>query len=316
MAQNIQVPNADVVVWEPSDVSVSLANIRKYVEEQADTACRWYMQRKRMKAWFSQYMRVGAIVSTSLAALFPTAAQLIPSMPSATKSGLIPAMLVGLAAALLGADKAFGFSTGWIRYISTATSIRSALEQFRMEWALKSSQAATPPTKPEIADLIQSATAFRLAVEGYISKETHEWAVEFQSTLAQLEKDVADKFDRLSTQALQEVKDARDKLEQDRIRDGQDAKARQEAERPGSLELALPNGLSADDRVLQVRMEGDGVAVTDSVTGSRRWARIGLKPGHYRILVSGRKDGKPINDQTVCEIHPGQLLKVEIPIGA
>ncbi len=318
MAKNIEIGKAELA-WDAGDVPGSLAKLRQYVEEQADNASAWYLARKGTKSWFSRYMRLGVIVMTALGALLPIAAHLFksslsPAAADLATSSLIPALLVGLSAALLGADKAFGFSTGWIRYITTAAIIRKALEEFRIEWMLKSSQASSPPTNGQVADLVQAAKTFHLTVEGYVIDETRAWAVEFQNTLAQLEKDANEKFQQLTAQARQDAKDAKEAAEQQRARASDEAKAQSEAQRTGSIELSVPNSVAADDRTVRIQMEGEGLSFVDTVVGSPRWSRIGLKPGHYRVIVSAQASSKPITDQVVCEIKPGELLKTELKL--
>lgn len=314
MGRNIEIGSGETLLWDPADVPGSLEKLRKYVEDQANKASAWYLQRKGLKAWCSRYMRMGVIVATALGALFPIGAQLWAGTHAWAQSGLIPALLVGVAAALLGADRAFGFSTGWIRYITTAAVIRKALEEFRLDWMLKTSQASAPPTSEQLAELLQSAKTFRLAVEGHVIDETRAWAVEFQNTIAQLEKDTNEKFQQLSAQVQLEAKGARDKAEQQRAQSSQEAKAQADASRLGSIELSVANSAAADDRTMRVQLEGDGVSVVDTMVGSQRWSRIGLKPGHYRIIVSAQAGSKPINDQAVCEIRPGELLKAELKL--
>jgi len=75
---------------------------------------------------------------------------------------------------------------------------------------------------------------------------------------------------------------------------------------PGSIELVVPNSAAADDRTVRVQMEGDGVSVVDSMVGSQRWSRIGLKPGHYRVIVSAQAGKLPINDQDRLRDSPGR----------
>jgi SMODS and SLOG-associating 2TM effector domain 2 len=44
-------------------------------------------------------------------------------------------LLIAEAAGCVGLDRFFGYSTGWIRYITTAMAIEKSLEEYRMEWA-------------------------------------------------------------------------------------------------------------------------------------------------------------------------------------
>jgi hypothetical protein len=104
--------------------------------------------------------------------------------------------------------------------------------------------------------------------------ETRAWAVEFQNNLAQLEKDTNEKLEQVAAQVREQT--------------------RPQAPGSGSIEVSLPNSAAADDGTVKIEMEGEGVSVVDTIAGSRRWSRIGLKPGHYRLVVSAHELKLPI----------------------
>ena len=93
---------------------------------------------KQWKARFSRTIQLSVIVLTALAGLFPIVAYLAKDMkwPYLAESGLWPSFFVGIAATLIGIDRAFGLSSSWSRYVLTATSIRKMLEEFRLDCAL------------------------------------------------------------------------------------------------------------------------------------------------------------------------------------
>lgn len=43
-------------------------------------------------------------------------------------------IVLGIAAGLVMLDRFFGFSTAWVRYISTELHLRQILDEFRLDW--------------------------------------------------------------------------------------------------------------------------------------------------------------------------------------
>jgi hypothetical protein len=197
MAKNITISASPLapLLWDSANAGESLKTLCSYVEQEARGASEWYFSRKKTKAAISRWLRFTAIVLTALAGLLPIITNLYPAafarsgQAPGTSSGLWFSLAIGLAAALLGLDRFFGFSTGWIRYILAGTAIHKALEEFRMDWALLSAKLSAPPTADQIEALILRAKQFRLAIEDCVLEETKAWAAEFQSNLARLEKE-------------------------------------------------------------------------------------------------------------------------------
>ena len=290
--------------WDAANPSGSLAALRAYVEDEALKASNWYLQRKGTKALCSRYLRLGAIVAAAAGGLYPIGEVLDRAIDSsapptaAGSSGLWASLFVGFAAALVGLDKAFGFSTGWIRYMTTASVIRKSLEEFRMDWTLKLAEAGASPSAEKLLEFVQLAKRIRLAIEDQVLEETKAWASEFQNNLAQLEREV------------------RQQAEAQRSQADKDMKSMQESARPGSLELSVAKAKEADNYTFQVRLEGASSPVEATVVGSTSWGQLGLKPGHYKITVSASAKNKPVQAMALCEIAAGQLVKLakELPL--
>jgi hypothetical protein len=87
-------------------------------------------------------------------------------------SGPLASLFVGIAAALLGLDKAFGYSSGWTRYVLTGTSMTKLLQEFRMDWLALSTAAAGAPNEERQAAMIQRAKEFVSTIQGMIAQET------------------------------------------------------------------------------------------------------------------------------------------------
>src|SRR5581483_7884407 len=290
---NIQLGNPGSVTWQPGDPNASLARLLTYVESEADKATAWYWRNKRWKARCSRLIQISALILTALAGLFPVVAYLLKQMrwPYPSESGLWSSLFVGIAAALIGLNRTFGLSSGWTRYVLTATSIRKLLDEFRMDCALllcKTGQNATPD---EIATVVQRAKDFRLAVENAVLQETKDWATEFQNSVAQLEKEVKAQVDAL-------------KSELEKTKQGEAATA------SGSIELAIVSAQRADDGKFQILLEGkDGRVAEETLEATKKWVRIGIAPGHYRVTVQAAIGGKSVSTAMAVIIKAGEIAK-------
>ena len=181
--------------WDPDNPLTSLEKIRAYVIEEAAKSINWYWHAKRSKARPSYIIRFLAWVLAAVAGLLPILGGILTN--DTLNKPLWPSLLLGIAAALFGLDKTFGYSSGWARYVLTATNIRKTLEEFRMDWAQLMAKAGTKPKDEDVAELIARATRFRIDVERLILQETKEWVTEFQTNTAQTEKEITTQLSAL-----------------------------------------------------------------------------------------------------------------------
>lgn len=303
---NIQAAAPGVLQWKCDQIRPSLDALLIYVENEAGKAIRWYWESKRWKARLSRWIRLWALILTASAGLLPVASYIAKDLKLSTDavittSGLWSSALVGIAAALLGIDRAFGFSTGWARYVLAATEIRKRLEEFRMDWLALMAAASPNPSSDQVTALIQKAKEFRAAVESIVAQETKDWVTEFQSNMAQLEKDVKAQLDALKAQV--------DKTQE----------TQQAAAQPGSIEATIDNADKTKDFAFTVTLDGpDGVIVKDERTsGSKTWARLNVKPGQYRLVITATsQDNKPISATTVVLVKPLEVARpaIRLPI--
>jgi hypothetical protein len=209
--RNIRPEEPDRIEWDNDDPAKSLQKIRNAVEVEGQKAIDWYWQAKRWKTIPSQTIRFLALCLTAAAGLVPLVFLVMKNAgrPVNLDTGLLASLLLGLAAALLGLDKAFGYSSGWTRYVLTATSMTKLLHEFRMDWLTLSATAAVPPTTDQRVAMIQRAKEFLSTIQGMVAQETKDWATEFQSNMAQMEKDLKTQLDSLKAQVDKLPKDNR-----------------------------------------------------------------------------------------------------------
>lgn len=191
--------------WKDSDVENSLAELRRYVENEAQEQIAWYYAKKSRKAQVSTALRFAAILLFVMGGLVPIIkATLLPEVIRKLPFdfGQAGYLLIGVAAGCVGLDRFFGYSTGWIRYITTAMALEKSLEEYRMEWARNIVKLrGGSPNEQQLDQLIQTCEVFSLAIKGQVEEETKAWVTEFQSNLTQLEKDLQAKADEVKTKS-------------------------------------------------------------------------------------------------------------------
>ena len=299
--QNDVRPRAAVeVMWNSADPVQSLRDIRMAVEDEGQKAINWYWQSKKWKARLSRAIQFFALALTALAGIASIFVQVLRSLGVRISpnfdSGPIASLCVGLAAALLGMDKAFGLSSGWTRYVLTATSMTKILHEFRMEWVALVAVAQNPPTSQEQAGLIQRARDFISAIQSMVLQETKDWATEFQNNLAQMEKDLKSQLDTLKAQVEKSAKETED------------------ATKPGAIELTLTNADKTDGFHFDVTLEGTPGKFAESVSNAKVWTRINTAPGQYKVTIDAKAKGSPIATSTIIEVNPGETAKPSLAL--
>ncbi|PYQ81629.1 MAG: hypothetical protein DMG01_03500 [Acidobacteria bacterium] len=305
--KNISPEAPGALEWTCQDPAESLKRLLQYVESEADKAIAWYWQRKKSKAWLSRAVQFLAVVLTALAGIVPVASALLKDANVTPISPLWSSLLVGIAAALLGVDRAFGYSTGWARYVLAATAIRKSYEEFRMDWVALTAGAACPtPTPEQVAAMLQKAKDFRVGIEAIVQQETRDWVTEFQSSISQLEKEVKAQVEQLKAEAARALE------------------AQRAATGVGSMEVTVANADRTQGFTFMITVEGaDGVIVKDEqVASSRKWSRANVKPGQYNVRVSATSlagaaaPAGAVADSTVVIVKPGEIAKgaIELPL--
>jgi SMODS and SLOG-associating 2TM effector domain 2 len=169
-------------------------DIYQYAGQKADEAISWYLSKKTGKQRMAQILRFAAIVLTTVGGLIPLviASHVLPAPGNAAPAieyGQFGYIALALAGACVFLDKFFGFSSGWMRYITTAMKLQRMREEFNVDWAiLQSATHSAVPDATEREAMLKCAQTFLLAVMGEVESETTAWAAEYKSNLAELEK--------------------------------------------------------------------------------------------------------------------------------
>lgn len=272
------------------DVGPHLESIRQYAESKIHNELSWYFGKKKGLARTSQRLRFSAVVLSIFGGLVPLLIAMFGGRPSwpwlapvdDVRFGQLGYLFLAVAGGLLLLDKYFGYSTGWMRYIVAIQAIEKARESFRLDWAALSRKLVlTPagtPEHTEAADrMIQRARSVIVEVRDHSEKETQAWILEFQTNLAQFEKDL---------------------------------KSQMEAGRPGGIDVEVTDGNKADTPV-EVSLDG---MIADRFSGTA--GSIGyVAPGLHRVTAKAEKANRNYSASTLVNVGGGQICQVKITLG-
>ena len=147
----------------------------------------WYLNEKRSKSRWSRGLRVAAILLGAAGALIPLL-NLANNQVFDVRWGYVA---FALAAAAVALDRFFGFSSGWMRYLTTAVRLQRLLADFQLQWATRCARLeGTTPEPAQVAELLTLLRQVLSAILKEVERETISWAQEFQSNVGGIDRDL------------------------------------------------------------------------------------------------------------------------------
>jgi hypothetical protein len=258
--------------WEKGNTSESAKKLADYVSREAQVAIQWYLDRKRSKKLWAQALRVVAILATALAGLVPLLSEQLKWLPAIWGSAAL--IIAGTA---LGLDRFFGFSSAWMRFLTTEMEIRHALHRFLFDWEAKQAKLAGATPDEEMAQaMVQGCRGFIEEVNRILRDEMEEWVYEFRQNLAEIDKA---------------------------------AKAQAENLGLGAVNVVVTNGEECE--------EGWDLSIDDCAPTRQRGqsaAFRGLTPGSHVLRVSGASQGKNMHAEAAFIAVQGRAEKVSLTL--
>lgn len=187
---NLNLTALSALDLDPAKPADYLLKLRGFVEARALDAIGWYLTKKAPVARWSKVLRFCAILLATVGAVLPLigATPLLGNGQGATM-GNYGYVFLALSGAAVLFDKLFGLSSRWMRYMTTSMILQRQLAQFEMDWAAAWLEVVDQnPTTAQKEQLIGLLRAFRLAIADEVVRETQAWVAEFESGLAQLER--------------------------------------------------------------------------------------------------------------------------------
>lgn len=253
-------------------ITKDIANAYDDVIKKAKSSAEWYTQPRKIKKNISKIIRASSIVLIGVGGLFPIIGVVSYGEGNTIDLSNGGYYTIAVAGILLFLDKFFGFSSGWIRYITTEMEIRRQIDLFEIQWEIERSKTALCPDTDfgceRATELLQMLKDFTAQIGQLVKQETESWASEFQDSIMELQKLA-------------------------------DSKAK--SQKPGDLSLTISNYHTLTDKTgLTVSIQGRD---TQHIQGEQVLIR-NLSPGNYHLQI--KRNNTVINTMNVS-IAAGEM---------
>jgi len=266
--------------WDEENALISLDSLYQFAYKETKSTEEWYWKKAGGKRFWAMGIRLVAIAAVTAAGLIPI---LTPIWQNSAGDPVInpvwSSVAVAIGTAALGLDKYFGFSSGWIRYVTSALSVKGWMIEFKYDWELNRAIMLADDneySEPEIQSMITKCSAFALKISNAVQEETKQWAQEFQTGLGAL---------------------------------GETLKQQASIGQPGGVIINLENGdkctagweIQVDGRKLGKHYGNTGV-LTD------------LYPGLHQIVIAGDIGKKSLHAETAINIEVGVVSTINLKL--
>lgn len=277
----------------------ALPKIYSHVKKISGDARDWYWKSIKSKRNSSLVIRFFSFILLVLGAALPITAGIYSddvARLTLTQVGVTSLAVAGL---LHAADKIFGWSSGWLRYMTTVTAMENVTRQFDLDWSqymINKTAGWSDEDKRSLFDLAKKLEddIFKLR-----SEETDKWVTEFNSSLALLGDLI--KSQRESAEKAAET--ARAAVDAKEIA----AAEKDKANTPGSIEISIVH--KAMPIPVAIRLDD---CAEEQVT-SNSWAKRGVSPGHHTVHLSVGTP-TPFSDSKIVIVPAGDIGRAEFKL--
>ncbi len=274
-SNDLKFVNLESFSWTSNDRINSLEKVFKYVSSEAQQAINWYLSKKNSKRIWARILRFAAILATTVAGLIPLLSQISISHQKMSVSPAWASVALVVAVALVGFDKFFGFSSAWIRFLTTEVQIRKTLQAFQIDWEIqKAALKGADPSDDQVQDMLIQCKTFLAQINVILENEMTSWKQEFQAALKQIDDT---------------------------------AKVQAEVRELGGANVNITNGDKCDNG-WELTIDGGS---SKHYTGKSA-ALSNLTPGIHTIRVEGKVGNKAVQAENAVPIPPGNTIRIEL----
>lgn len=295
MGRKADIEQPQFLAWDQFDdkkPKEALPAIYRHAGEFSARCRTWYWHSIRRKRLVSTGGRVAAFILGA----FGVTAPLLAAIGLEASERLLWSQAAVAALALAGlaqlADRVFGWSSGWLRYISTVTAMEDLSRQFELDWAGYFIKVGnTPPT--EVRPLFDIAQRFEVEIAALQKRETDAWVVEFNTGMSALN----DLVKTAHENAQKSATDAREALQ-----------AMNRTSAPGAIELTATTTSPALP-TMAVALDDGRAEVCKGLT----WARLKVDPGPHRMVIQAMQNNTLLSEVVkIVEVPPGSTTRLTV----
>ncbi len=303
MASKADITTTKLANWDqyrnkpPDEI---LASVYAHTEATSLQMCGWYWSSIKTKRVTSFTVRGMAFLLLLLGTTLP----IFAALQAAAECKLLLTQMAVAFLAMAGltqvADRVFGWSSGWMQYITTVTTMENLTRAFQMEWAKYLVSRLSPPDVTDAKVLFDLAKGLEEELIKLQAEETTKWVAEFNSGISLLETMI--KTQREETdKKLDAIRTSLSSREAA-------AKADEKASLPGALEVMLT--FKAEAKLVRIALDKESPIEFLGKT----WTKIAVSPGQHVVrLMTTSEPSHTI--ERVAEIKADTLTKLDIAVG-
>lgn len=279
----------------------ALASIYAHVAAASSMMCTWYWVSIRTKRRTSLSIRSIAFVLLVLGTSFPIFAAIQVEAEDKLLFTQWAVALLAVAGLTQVADKVFGWSSGWMRYITTVTTMENLTRAFELEWAKYIVSKNAPLDSSDVKTLFELAKGLEQELTKLQADETTKWVAEFNTGISLLES-------LIKTQR-EETDKKLDAIRTTLTTQESVAKTEEKAKLPGALEVTLTH--KAEPKKVRIALDKESPVEFFGLM----WSRLNISPGQHVLSIQTISD-QPQTIEKIVEIGPSSVAKVEIKFTA
>ena len=278
---------------------LSLESIYKHIETKSLEMCNWYWNSIKAKKQMSIFAMISALILLIVGTTLPiiSAIQENTDMRLAfTQWGVALLVIAGLVTV---SDRIFGWSSGWMRYISTVTTMENLTRAFELEWASYIVSKDKPLDISDVKVLFDLSITLEKELTKLQAEETTKWIGEFNTSISLLQS--------LIKSQREETDKKLDIIRTNLSSQANAAKVDEKLKLPGAMEVSfvfnnepIKLKISLD---LQTAIEFFGYT----------WAKLNLLPGTHLLSIEIMSNPSR-KIEKVIEIQPATIVKTVINI--
>lgn len=271
---------------------------------KAKEMCLWYWISIKSKKKASLTSRAFAVFLLILGTVFPILSAVCDEAKYKllfTQGGVAMLVIAGL---LTAADRIFGWSSGWMRYIQTVTSMENLVNVYKMTWNNYIVSKTTPLDRSDLKALFELTIVLQNELIKLLSDETSKWIVEFNASISLLESTIKAQRDE-SEKNLDAIRTNLAEKNKDEI---EKKRAEQKAKENGAIQV---NFSYKENKPINLKLKLDNSEPFDFLGIS--WAKLDVNPGDHILNIETKSD--PVEKRLiVINVKPSEIAKETILI--
>lgn len=273
------------IIWKEDKLEECLKALEDYAIDFGTRNKEYYRNNSAYKRSLAKGLRILAILASAVAGVLPVLSQISANNNKYPIDPAWATVAVTVAITAIGLDRFFGFSSGWVRFITTEIKIESKIEQLRLSIENERfSWQGQPPTFDKAKATLGIIISFLNEISEIVKDETNTWVIEFQNVLQKLNEDL---------------------------------KVEAETTKLGGIKVTVENGEKCNEGLI-IHLEGQQPVTFQGSSYSFN----NLFPKIYRLSVSGSyyediggsKQKKQLHDETLVNVTPNAIVDATIKL--